>query len=812
MDILLESYFSKDDIELNIDKFPSETNIMYVTGLSGSGKTTRSDEIAEKYKAVNFPLDIFFYVSKHTREFILDDLKKDPLTGNAELDTYLITYIKKMPERDFNFARAGEYDKEKTMHVANMAFDFIKAIEKDKKNIHSKVILEGVQIFLSDATYFKDKPIVIEGTGLIKSNYRAIKREFKSENADFGDKISELLLRIFSLFAGSLKYESKRLDVFKKSLNENVNHTIEKRSIECAKQEAISAIIASRLRHMADNEFKETRDVLVKVRLKRLRNELAKEKIDHLLKLVIASETTNDRVSVDIHDDAGNKSIIADFDGKTHMGLHAPKGQHNLLGQDRVGRRSTTSYGENDKFVKNMTGHDLPELLDTSYKDMKQRIGLQESEFSDDLRAMYGKEGFDMDNIDETLLFEDIMLLDEGRRLDYYKYVKEHTNNVRKAYRWMKKHIPELFLNWRQKAKTDLTIMKHDLSKWQRKEFVPYSKHFKGTEKEKAESQEAFQRAWNHHQKVNKHHWQYWVLVDGSGHNQALDMPFENIIEMIADWWSFSWKSGKLDEIFSWYANNKSKMILSPKTSATVEMILNKIKTKLHALESSKKLEESIAEYANLDEDLSNPYEDVEEDFYDDMPLDEETYLFCEDCEKRLEASLHEDTSITKEQAQYAEYLTQHITNVKRGYFWIKENAPEILEGCDLEKVEANLIVHDESKYSKEEYDAYSRFFYGERTPYVRRKFRTACMHHFMNNPHHPEWWLGTDMSQEALVEALCDWWSFSWKEHNMNDIFEFWKKAKKHKFGSDMTQNSKDRMQILIEKLYKALDRANML
>jgi hypothetical protein len=177
-----------------------------------------------------------------------------------------------------------------------------------------------------------------------------------------------------------------------------------------------------------------------------------------------------------------------------------------------------------------------------------------------------------------------------------------------------------------------------------------------------------------------------------------------------------------------------------------------------------------------------------------------------------LVEELVEVGAITKEQAQYAEYLTQHITNVKRGYFWIKENAPEILDGCDKEKVEANLIVHDESKYSNEEYDAYSKFFYGERTAAVRRAFKAACMHHFMNNPHHPEWWMGMDMTQEALVEALCDWWSFSWKENNMNDIFDFWKKARKHKFGSDMTQNSKDRMQVLIEKLYKALDRANML
>ena len=158
-------------------------------------------------------------------------------------------------------------------------------------------------------------------------------------------------------------------------------------------------------------------------------------------------------------------------------------------------------------------------------------------------------------NIDETLLFEDIMLLDEGRRIEYFKYVKSHTNNVKKAYRWMRKHIPEIFLNWKEKVKTDFTVMKHDLSKWQRKEFEPYSKHFKGTEREKAESQEAFQRAWNHHQKVNKHHWQYWVLIDKDGHTQAMDMPFENIVtvgdgfndyEMVRDFDGFAIEGSEL--------------------------------------------------------------------------------------------------------------------------------------------------------------------------------------------------------------------------------------------------------------------------
>ena len=61
----------------------------------------------------------------------------------------------------------------------------------------------------------------------------------------------------------------------------------------------------------------------------------------------------------------------------------------------------------------------------------------------------------------------------------------------------------------------------------------------------------------------------------------ALDMPDEYIIEMICDWWSFSWRSGDLTEIFKWYDDHKNRMILHERTRASVELILTMIKYKL---------------------------------------------------------------------------------------------------------------------------------------------------------------------------------------------------------------------------------------
>ena len=49
------------------------------------------------------------------------------------------------------------------------------------------------------------------------------------------------------------------------------------------------------------------------------------------------------------------------------------------------------------------------------------------------------------------------------------------------------------------------------------------------------------------------------------------------IIEMICDWWSFSWKKGELLEIFDWYDSHLPNMKLSELTQNKVETILNRI-------------------------------------------------------------------------------------------------------------------------------------------------------------------------------------------------------------------------------------------
>lgn len=159
----------------------------------------------------------------------------------------------------------------------------------------------------------------------------------------------------------------------------------------------------------------------------------------------------------------------------------------------------------------------------------------------------------------------------------YDEYLKEHRANVNDAYTWLCKHkmaSMHSFALFRE-------IMYHDASKFEYEEYGAYDKYFYG--EKTPEVEEAFDAAWLHHIHHNPHHWQYWVLIndDESDGTKALMMPNEHVIEMICDWWSFSWKTGNLYEIFDWYEEHKDRMILHKNTRDLVEEILNDIRAEL---------------------------------------------------------------------------------------------------------------------------------------------------------------------------------------------------------------------------------------
>lgn len=149
-----------------------------------------------------------------------------------------------------------------------------------------------------------------------------------------------------------------------------------------------------------------------------------------------------------------------------------------------------------------------------------------------------------------------VYIINMNKHLKYLRYVVRH-----KWFTFLE--CANMGLYWRG--------LVHDLSKFLPCEWYPYVEHFYGD----AQNEPEYDLAWLHHQKFNKHHWQYWLLQKDSGECKAVKMPVDYVKEMVCDWKGVSRAFNKPDgATLEWYEQNKSKMILHPTTRVIVEALL----------------------------------------------------------------------------------------------------------------------------------------------------------------------------------------------------------------------------------------------
>lgn len=165
----------------------------------------------------------------------------------------------------------------------------------------------------------------------------------------------------------------------------------------------------------------------------------------------------------------------------------------------------------------------------------------------------------------------------------YDDYLKAHKHYVLAAFLWIKNFLPDLIkpgIYW------ETLIGDHDKSKYDAEEYNAYDTYFYGGNKSYAVVQN-FNKAWLRHIHQNPHHWQYWILIndDPLSDDICIEMPYEYVIEMICDWWSFSHKTGNVKEIFSWYEERKNHIRLNSNTKLLVESILEQMQNKIQELE-----------------------------------------------------------------------------------------------------------------------------------------------------------------------------------------------------------------------------------
>lgn len=153
----------------NLNKWgkTKDNNILYITGFSGSGKST----IATKLKSKNtnvVHIDSYMEKDKHG---------ENSSNQNKDLNEFL-------DRKNFDVSKLSDTSidrKERWKYIDDFAENLLQDFAKEQHSKGKRVIVEGVQ--LSDDTmfpvkdFFKDKPVLMPTTGKLTSMYRSGKRD-----------------------------------------------------------------------------------------------------------------------------------------------------------------------------------------------------------------------------------------------------------------------------------------------------------------------------------------------------------------------------------------------------------------------------------------------------------------------------------------------------------------------------------------------------------------------------------------------------------------------------------------------------------
>ena len=172
--------FSKDNIELNLDKYNKENNILYITGLGGSGKSTIISQYAEKYNAEALEFDAI------TSALIkgLENLNR------SKIHPIIIEYLETQNPNKLNGFSDENFNVE--------CVKFLDWFEDKVQGNGNMYVIEGMQIFLCfEPQRFVGKPMIIMGTSVTKSMYRSVSRNYKRNGGD--------IVKTFKFFLKTLK-------------------------------------------------------------------------------------------------------------------------------------------------------------------------------------------------------------------------------------------------------------------------------------------------------------------------------------------------------------------------------------------------------------------------------------------------------------------------------------------------------------------------------------------------------------------------------------------------------------------------------
>jgi hypothetical protein len=149
---------------------------------------------------------------------------------------------------------------------------------------------------------------------------------------------------------------------------------------------------------------------------------------------------------------------------------------------------------------------------------------------------------------------EQLKIINKTR--EYLNYLESHILNVKKAWEELQDKCKDMrfitddfYYNW-----IDMEINSHDMSKFSEFEFVQYREFFYPSDSKNIVelTKSNFEKAWEHHEEKNQHHWQNFTSKD-----YANPCEWEvHCVHMIIDWMAMGYQMGDTAQMY--YEKNKN--------------------------------------------------------------------------------------------------------------------------------------------------------------------------------------------------------------------------------------------------------------
>ena len=163
-------------------------------------------------------------------------------------------------------------------------------------------------------------------------------------------------------------------------------------------------------------------------------------------------------------------------------------------------------------------------------------------------------------------------LLKKKKRKEYHRYIDNHKKNILRAFYELIqcKDLQWLILDPQILEPLWYRALEHDDSKYSEEEFEYYRRHYYPINaQEWDENEPDFKAAWEHHKKVNDHHWEHrqnWKDEDFDINTELACL--ENIMDWLAVGYKFK------DRPYQYYEAHKNSIKLPKKQKDFIEKII----------------------------------------------------------------------------------------------------------------------------------------------------------------------------------------------------------------------------------------------